>query len=80
MLHMVIMTHGPDTCAAVHPEIGEKARSGIGQLAVASKKHLVTVQGSWVDVPAHQLYVLADAPNAHAIDELMVELQFFSNY
>jgi len=60
MLHMVIMTHGPDACAAVHAEIGEKARSGMGQLAEASKKHLVTVQGSWVDVPAHQFYVLAD--------------------
>ena len=74
---MVIMTHGPDTCAAVHAEIGEKARSGIGQMAAASKKHQVTAQGACVDVPAHQFYMLADAPNAHAINELMIELQFF---
>ena len=44
MLHMVIMIHGPDTCAAVHAEIGEKARSGMGKLAEASKKLQVTVK------------------------------------
>ena len=80
MLQMVVMTHSPDTFAAVHPEIREKARSGMGQLAKVSKKHLVTVQGSWVDFPAHQFYLLADAPSAHAINEHMVELQFFSIY
>ena len=77
MLHMVIMIHGPDTCAAVHAEIGEKARSGMGKLAEASKKLQVTVQGSWVDAPAHRSYLLVDAPSAHAINELMIELQFF---
>ena len=74
---MVILTHGPDTCAAVHAEIGEKARTGMGQLAEASKKHGVTVQGFWVDPPAHQFYLLADAPNAHALNDLMIEVQVF---
>jgi len=77
MLHMVILTHGPDTCAAVDAEIGAKARSGMGQIEEASKKHGVAVQGFWVDPPGHQFYMVADAPNAHAISDLMVELQFF---
>ncbi len=77
MLHMVVMNHGPDTCAAVHPDVGEKARNGFGQMEEASKKHQVTIQGTWVDAPAHILYVLADAPNAHVIYDLLIELQLF---
>ncbi len=74
---MVIMTHGPDTCATVDPDIGAKARNGMGQMEEASKKHDVAVQGFWVDPPAHQFYMLADAPNAHTINEFAIELQFF---
>ena len=77
MLHMAVITHGPDTCAAVHPEAGEKARTGFGQMDEVSKKHQVTVQGAWVDPPGHVFYMLADAPNAHALNSLMTELQLF---
>lgn len=77
MLHMVVMTHGPDTCAAAHAEQGELARSGFGRMDAASKKHQVAVQGAWADPPAHVFYILADAPNAHAINNLMMELQLF---
>ncbi len=77
MLHMVVITHGPDTCAAVHPDIGDKARNAMGQMEEVSKKHQVSIQGSWVDAPAHIFFFLADAPNAHAINDLMIELQFF---
>jgi muconolactone delta-isomerase len=77
MLHMVVMTHGLDTCAAVHPASGEKARNAVEKMAEVSKKHQVTVQGAWVDAPGHVFYILADAPNAHAVNNLMTELQFF---
>ncbi len=77
MLHMVVITHEPDTCAAVHPDIGEKARNGIARMEEVSKAHQVTVQGSWVDAPAHEFYFLIDAPNAHAINDLMIEIELF---
>ena len=77
MLHMAILTHGADTCAAAIAEIGEKARTGLGQLEEASNKHGVSVEGFWVDPPGHQFYMLADAPNAHAVSDLMVELRLF---
>jgi muconolactone delta-isomerase len=74
---MVNLKHGPDTCAAAHPEQGEMARNAMDRMEAASKKHQVTVQGGWVDAPAHEFYILADAPNAHAINNLMTDLQFF---
>ena len=77
MLHMVVITHGPDTCAAVHPDIGDKARNAFGQMEGTSKRHQVSVQETWVDAPGHVFYLMADAPNAHAINDLMIELELF---
>ena len=76
MLHMVVMTHGPDTCAAAHPESGKMARDAMTKMDEVSKKHQVTVQGAWVDPPAHVFYILADAPNAHVINKFTMDLQF----
>jgi hypothetical protein len=59
MLHMVVATHGPDTCANSVPEVAEIARAGFG-----------TVQGAWVNMSGHALYFLMDAPSAHVINQL----------
>ena len=77
MLHMVVLTHGPDTCAAAHTEYGEMVREAMNRKEEASKKHGVTIQGGWVDAPAHTFYILADAPNAHVVNNLMADLKFF---
>jgi hypothetical protein len=77
MLHMIVMTHGPDTCAATHPEIGEMVRNAVDQMDDVSKKHQVDIKGAWVDPPLHVTYIVADAPNAHVIISLVAELRFF---
>ena len=77
MLHMVVISHGPDTCAAVHPASAEMARNAMDQKDAVSKKYGVTLQGGWVDAPGHIFYMLADAPNAHAANDLMADLKFF---
>ena len=77
MLHMIVMTHGPDTCAAAVVASGEMARTAMNKMDEASRKHQITIQGKWVDPPGHVFYILADAPNAHAINSLMTELKFF---
>ncbi len=70
MLHMVIATHGPDTCAAVVPKVTEVAKAGFQQIDEAAKKLGITVQGTWTNMPAHTLYILVDAPNAHVVSQL----------
>ena len=77
MLHMVVIEHGPDTCAAVHSEMGGLARSARTQMDETSSRLGIKVQGWWVDPPAHVFYMLADAPNAHVINNLMTELRLF---
>ncbi len=77
MLHMVVMTHGPETCAAVHAHVGAKARSAAEQLDAASKRLDIEPQGWWSDPTGHAIFMLLDAPNAHAVDQLMRDLQLF---
>ncbi len=70
MLHMVVTTHGPETCAAHDPNIAEIARTGFGSIGEASKKLGVTVEGAWSNMPGHVMYFLMEAPNAHVINQL----------
>ncbi len=74
MLHMVVATHGPDTCAAVVPAAAEMAKAGFQQLGGAAKKLGITVQGTWTNMPAHIMYILVDAPNAHVVNQLFRDI------
>jgi muconolactone delta-isomerase len=77
MLHMIVMNHGPDTCAAVNAEAGEMAREAQKQMNDIALKHQVEIKGAWVNPPRHVFYVVADAPNAHVLIDLVTELRFF---
>jgi hypothetical protein len=74
---MAVLTHGPDTCAAVHEEQGAMMDHASEQLDDVAKTLGVTVQGWWIDPPAHTFFMLLDAADAHAISNLMIELRLF---
>jgi hypothetical protein len=77
MLHMIVLSHGPETCAAVHPHLGEMGRTAFDNLPDTGRKFGIDIKGSWVDPPGHVFYVLADAPNAHDVNRLMAEEKLF---
>lgn len=74
MLHMVVMSHGPDTCAAVHPQIGGMAKEAFDELPEAGRKQGIDIKGFWVDPPGHVFYMVADA---HVVNKLITELKLF---
>lgn len=76
MLHMVVLTHGPETCAAAKTSSADMLREALAKLKETSKKLQCFVKGSWVDPPAHVFYFLVDAPNAHVVNQAMQELKF----
>ncbi len=78
MLHMVVATHGPDTCAAVVPEVTKMAKVGFQQIGKAAKKLGITVQGTWTNMPAHTIYILVDAPNAHVVSQLFRDIHLMN--
>lgn len=71
MLHMVIVRHTAESCPgrpgneAVHPCL-----QAMSELLV--QRGVKTV-GRWADPPAHVNYLVLDAPNAHVIQEVLME-------
>jgi hypothetical protein len=75
MLHMLVARHGPQTCAAVVPEFKDKASFALKGRDKVAKKLGITIQGAWANMPAHIIYFVCDAPNAHVVNQMAVELQ-----
>jgi muconolactone delta-isomerase len=75
MLHVVVATHSPDTCAAVVPEVRDKAMSSMKRRDEVAKKLGITLQGAWTNMPGHITYLVCDAPNAHVVNQMAAELK-----
>ena len=75
MLHLVVATHGPETCAAIVPEFREKALFAKQQMGEVTKALGITVQGAWTNMAGHTVYFLLDAPNAHVVNQMAMDLQ-----
>ena len=74
MLHMAVATHSPETCAAVVPEWRDKALSAFQRMGEVTKALGITAQGTWTNMPGHTIYFLLDAPNAHVVNQMFMEL------
>ena len=75
MLYMVVSTHGPQTCPMAVPEAAEKMRYAIEKMNEVTKKLNIKMNGSWIDAPAHIIYMLVDANNAHDISKMVMDLR-----
>jgi hypothetical protein len=75
MLYMVVLTHGPEICPMGNPEAAKKMRYAMEHMNDATKKLSIKLNGSWVDAPAHIIYMLVDANNAHDINRMAIELR-----
>ena len=76
MLHMIVMTHGAETCAAINKTSSEMLKTAMSRMDEVLKKYQCFIQGAWVDPPAHAFYIVADAPNAHVVNQVMEDLKF----
>ena len=74
MLHMLVGTHSADTCAFAVPEWRNKALADFKRRDEVTKKLGITLQGSWVNMPNHTMYMVFDAPNAHVVNQMAIEL------
>ncbi|MEK7833450.1 MAG: DUF3303 family protein [Acidobacteriota bacterium] len=77
MLHMVIIRHSAESCPgregneAIHPCLNTM-NDLIGERGIA-------VIGKWADPPAHVNYLVMEAPNAHIIQEVLMESGVFAH-
>ena len=78
MLYMVEATHDPETCAAFVEESKKRMQVMKDNIDDMAKSHGITVKGSWVAMVAHKIYMLLDAPNGHAVQDLVVEVELYA--
>jgi hypothetical protein len=75
MLHLIVSTHGPETCPASRAEVREKYWGEVGRMHEIAASHKVKIQGGWSNMPGHAFYVIVDAPNAHAVNAFAAEMR-----
>ena len=78
MLYMVVATHGADTCAGFVEEHKQTMRAMAPKIEGVAKAHGVTLQGSWVALVAHQMFMIVDAAGAHDIQDFVAEVELQS--
>jgi hypothetical protein len=66
MLHIVVMTHSPESCPS-HPHIREQFTDCFTKLDQIVPEREMKIVGNWIDPPAHTNFVLVEAVSAHAV-------------
>lgn len=72
MLHMVVNTHNPESCAFRGQDEGRILSDAFDRLDQQAAEQGAMVKGSWVNRGAHEIFVLVDAPNAHVVEEALL--------
>ena len=73
MLHMLVNTHNPESCAFRDAEQDEALSGAVDRVGELAGKFGVTVHSSWVNRASHEIFMLVEAPHAHALEELLVK-------
>ncbi len=76
MLHMVVATHGPETCSHASERFRLLAVEGAARVGQVTKARGCTVHGAWANRVSHTLYMLIDAPSAHVVEQVLFDLRF----
>lgn len=73
MLHMVVNTHSPESCAFRGKEEDDALSGAIDKVGEQAGDFGITIKSSWINRAAHEIFILVDAPHGHAIEELFVK-------
>ena len=71
MLHMVVNRHNPESCAFRGDDEARRFAEALARLEPSDEAE-ASIHGSWVNRTGHELFVLVEAPNAHAVEELLI--------
>lgn len=73
MLHMIVSTHNPESCGFRGEQEDEILRDAIEGFRGSGSGKEIAIQGWWINRAVHEFFILADAPNAHVLEDAVVE-------
>ena len=74
MLYMMSLNHRPEQCPGVAIDIRDRVLRMASTMTEVLQTYGCTFQGGWVSKSAHLTFIVIDAPNAHAVDDAIVDL------
>jgi hypothetical protein len=70
---MIVNTHEPDSCGFRSEENKSVLVEGFSRLQEVARSIDAKVEGVWANLASHTVFILVDAPNSHAVDDLLRE-------
>ncbi len=71
MLHMIVNTHAPESCAFRSEANRDALLGGLTALSEAATAAGASLEGAWANRAAHTAFALIEAPDAHTVDEIV---------
>ena len=75
MLHMIVSEHNPESCAFRGEREEEVLRGAIEKFREMSPEADIELRGWWINRNEHAFFILAEAPNAHVVEDAVVGSQ-----
>lgn len=74
MLYLVALHHSPEKCPGVSNEVRNRVLRMSANMEEVLQAHGCSFQAGWVSKSAHKTFTVIDAPDAHALDDAIVDL------
>jgi hypothetical protein len=68
MLFHITHTHTPEDCPAHNPE---QIKATFGQMVANAETAEINLIGAYVDIPAHEFYLIVEADRIEQVNEMM---------
>ena len=72
MLHMIVHTHDPQDCPFRGKDAAEPMIAALQAFEAPAPDRRIDVRDSWATRGAHEIFLLVEAADAHAIEDALV--------
>lgn len=72
MLHMVVHTHDPQDCPFRGKDAAEPMIAALEAFVAPTPDRRIEVRDSWASRGAHEIFLLVEAPDSHAIEDALL--------
>jgi len=72
MLHMVVHTHDPQDCPFRGEDAARSMIAALEAFMAPEPDRRVKVRDAWTSRSSHEMFLLVDAPDAHAVDDALL--------
>ena len=72
MLHLVVHSHDPQDCPFRGKDAARSMIAALEAFVAPEPERRVEVKDSWASRGTHEIFLLVDAPDAHAVEDALL--------